>query len=283
MDPDSRPADAGVLATMVTQCLEGLQDRTRQLEMSRLAADARVAEAEAREQLARKARRLARSLAVAGVMVAGLFASWLGWYAKDRAARDRTRAAAPWRVQRIEKAIAEAAALDDQARSAVISTVARDAAARQAVSACQRADDLIVATPNPPTELTERLTALKVVVAETERGTRLTVALEEWRADLFDARGNLHPTSRGLWQILSDHGIEVLHRDGDAVAAEILAHPAAPGIRSAMTDQLALEDPDTERELRAILRRAGGNPLTRTSSCIRTQDEIARTSWCRWA
>jgi serine/threonine protein kinase/tetratricopeptide (TPR) repeat protein len=260
-NPDGRPADAGVLAALVTECLDGLQNQTRAIEVKQATAETRLAEAEARERLVKRARRLSGMLAVAGVLVAGLFASGLGWYAKDRAARDtnesRRRAVA---LQRIEKAIAEAAALDDQARSAVISTVARDAAARQAVSACQRADDLIVATPNPPTGLTERLTALKVVVAETERGTRLTVALEEWRADLFDARGNLHPTSRGLWQILSDHGIEVLHRDGDAVAAEILAHPAAPGIRSAMTDQLALEDPDTERELRAILRRAWGEP-----------------------
>ena len=67
---------------MMTQCLEGLQDRTRQLEMSRLAADARVAEAEAREKLARKARRLARSLAVVSVLVAGLLVAWIGWYTR---------------------------------------------------------------------------------------------------------------------------------------------------------------------------------------------------------
>jgi serine/threonine protein kinase len=84
VDPEARPADAGALAGMVTQCLDGLQDRNRQLEMSRMQAEARLAEAEARERLARKARRLARMLAVAGVMVAALLAAWIGYFTRHR-------------------------------------------------------------------------------------------------------------------------------------------------------------------------------------------------------
>jgi serine/threonine-protein kinase len=87
VDPDSRPADASALAGMVTQCLDGLQDRNRQLEMSRLAAEARLCEAEAREKLARKARQLARMLAVAGVIVAALLAAWIGYFTKHNVGR----------------------------------------------------------------------------------------------------------------------------------------------------------------------------------------------------
>src|SRR5947209_428622 len=84
VDPEARPGDAGMLAAMMTQCLEGLQDRTRQLELARMQAEARLAEAEAREKLARKARRLARMLAVAGVMVAALLATWIGYFTRPQ-------------------------------------------------------------------------------------------------------------------------------------------------------------------------------------------------------
>ena len=211
LDPGSRPADAGVLATMVTQCLEGLQDRTRQLEMSRLAANARVAEAEAREQLARKARRLARSLAVVSVMVAAILAAWIGWYtrhavvvASDESARHE------FAVHQVEAALAEADARHQEARTGAGGPLVRAAAARQALTDWQRAESLLEAIPEPPAGLRERLTVLKGQVAETQTGIDLGGALDEWRNSLFDATGGIdrEAAARRCREILAAHQLD---------------------------------------------------------------------------
>lgn len=181
-DPDCRPADAGVLAGMVTHCLEGLQDRTRQLEISRLAADARVAEAEAREKLERKARRLTRSLAVVSVMVAALLVAWIGWISNQAAVRayDEARRQAV-AVQQVERALAEAEARHQEARTAPGGPLVRQAAARQALIDCERAEGLLEAIPQPPAELGERIANLKGQVAEARQAIDLEVALDGWR------------------------------------------------------------------------------------------------------
>jgi serine/threonine protein kinase/Tfp pilus assembly protein PilF len=179
VNPDERPADAGMLAALVTECLDGLQTQTRAIEVKRATAEARLAEAEARERLVRKARRLSRTLAVVGVLVAGFLVIGLSWYANDRqirdAVEDRRRTAA---LEQIDVAMAEAAILDRQARRGTGGALVRDAAAKQALSAVRRAEAWIVTTPNPPAEVTERFAGLKGRVTETERGTRLAVALQ---------------------------------------------------------------------------------------------------------
>jgi eukaryotic-like serine/threonine-protein kinase len=261
VDPDARPADAGVLSSLVNDCLEGLQDRSRAIEVGRLKAEARLAEAEAREGLARRARRLAAMLAVAGVLVAGLLAAGLGWYANDRIARESSegqrRTAA---LQQIDDALIEADAMDAQARQATGGAIVRDAAARQAWSACQRAEALFEATSSPPEEWRDRFTTIKTRVAETERATRLAVALDQWRANLFDPRGAFDPAaaSRRCHEILVAHGIDVRGGQVEALAAELKAHPAAGTLREALADWLAVTEDATERRhLAAVLAAAG--------------------------
>jgi tetratricopeptide (TPR) repeat protein len=246
---------------MTTQCLEGLQDRTRQIEVKRLKAEARVAEAEARELLARRARRLAAMLAVAGVIVAAMLAAGLGWYANDRLVRDadesRRRVAA---LQQIDEALDEAEARLAEANDSAGGPLVRDAAARQALSACHRAEALLAATPHPPDDFRQRFDALKPRVAETERGTRLTVAIEQWRASLFDSRGRFDgvAASASGREILASHGLESL--TDAAVVAGIRAHPARNSLREFLTDWFVVTaDQEERRALATILQAVDDN------------------------
>ncbi|HKB02170.1 MAG TPA: protein kinase [Gemmataceae bacterium] len=244
-NPEDRPADAGVLAALVTECLDRLQTQTRAIEVKRATAEARLAEAEARERLVRKARRLSRTLAVVGVLVAGLLASGLGWYANERAARNadenRRRAAV---MQQIEATMAQAEALNKQAEEERGSATVRDAAAKQALSALQRAEALFVAAPTPQGEISERFAEIKSRVTTTERGARLSLELEKWRTDLFDAQGRARPAAvQQLGKLLEQDGIVVQ----DCQRAELNGHPAAAALRAVLTDWAAVAESRTER------------------------------------
>ena len=258
VDPDSRPADAGVLATMVTQCLERLQDRTRQLEISRLAADVRINEAETRARLERKARRLARSLAVASVIVAALMASWIGYMtrhtvvaAPDETVRDDRN---EFTLRQIEVALTDAAARQEEAKADPGGPPVRAAAARQALADCQRAEGLLAELSAPPADVRERLAALKGQIAETQRGINLVVDLIEWRHGLFDARGNIdrEVASRRCREIFAAHGL-----DPREAAWEIQVHPV---FRDSVIDWLAIAPGGLRTEIATVLANDAGGP-----------------------
>jgi serine/threonine protein kinase/Tfp pilus assembly protein PilF len=239
IDPDARPADAGVLAGLVTECLEGLQDRTRQIEVRRITAETRLVEAEAREDLARKARRLARMLAVAGVVVAALLAAGLGWYANDRIARNsqeaHRRTAA---IQQVDEALTEAETLEAKARETDSGTLARDAAARQAQAATQRADALLSATMDAPEAFQNRLTEVKGRVSETEREVRVAIALEQWRTELFDSRGEYDAAgaAQRCQKTLAALGFDYLAATKMGGTNELKSHLAHVGLRTVLVD-----------------------------------------------
>jgi eukaryotic-like serine/threonine-protein kinase len=243
-EPESRPADAGVLTGLVTECLEGLQDRNRQIETTRLKAEARVAEAEARERIARQARRLSRLLAVAGVVVAAMLAAGLGWYANDRLSREnneaRRRTVA---LQQIEDSLVEAETMDAQAHSASGGALARDAAARQALAAFQRADALLSATANPPEELVTRLNQIKSRVDDSERDMRITLAMDQWRVDLFNSNGEFDRdgAAERCRKTMAAIGFDVLDRQHPLnLTAELNSHAAGTRVRTALVDWLYL-------------------------------------------
>jgi eukaryotic-like serine/threonine-protein kinase len=264
IDPEARPANAGVLAELVTECLEGLQDRTRQIEVKRLKAEARVAEAEAREKLARQARRLARTLAVVGVMVAAMLATGLGWYAKDRWARDadesRRSAAA---MEQIEKALAEAMALEQQACTEGGDPLLRDAAARQAVSAYQRAAALYESISNPPDDIRGQLEATQARITRTSHGAHVAVELAQLHRELFDSRGGFDAAAAAQQyrETLSRNRIEVLGRETSQVAVEINDHPAADRVRESLIDWIAVTPDAAERSHLAAILNESGHPL----------------------
>jgi serine/threonine protein kinase len=178
-DPDDRPTDAGVLARMVENCLEGLQTRARALELRRLTTEARLAEVEARERLARRARLQVRAFAVLAVLTAGALTAGIGWYANERANRAaddaRRRAMA---VEHIEAAMVEAGLQDEQARTDPGGPQARHAAAQRAAITIRQAEALFDAAPGITGELRERFTDVKRRVTETERDTRRAAALD---------------------------------------------------------------------------------------------------------
>jgi len=263
VDPEARPADAGVLAGMVTECLEGLQDRTKEIEVTRVKMEARLSEAEARERLARQARRLARMLAVAGVMVAAMLATGLGWYANDRIARnqaeDHRRVLA---IQQIDEALAEADRFDRKAHDVSNTPHERDLAARQAAAASQRAEALLSTSSNIPEELRGRHEAMRTRLTETDRGTRLAMALENWRVQTFDTIGKFDPeaAAKACRETLSQNGFEALTREPAIVAAEIKAHPAGASIRELLLDWLAVTPDATERSGLVNVITLTGNP-----------------------
>jgi serine/threonine-protein kinase len=241
-DPSARPADAGVLAALVTQCLEGEKDRTRQLEISRLAAEARVVEAEARERLARKARRLSRSLAVVSVMVAALLVAWIGSLSQQsviRAADESHRHAVA--VQQVKEALDEAEARHREARTAASGPLVRHAAARQALADCKRAEALLHATPEPPTELRARIDALMSQIAETQRGIELVLALTQWRNELFDAKGIIDRDAAASCckAIFVEHEFDFLERHTVAEFSDCLTQLRALPDRTIVCDALA--------------------------------------------
>jgi eukaryotic-like serine/threonine-protein kinase len=263
-EPQNRPADAGVLTALVAECLEGLQDRSRALELGRLTAEARLAEVEARERLSRRARRLARVLAVFGVLTAGVLTAGIGWYANERTNRDADDARR-WEGagHQIESAMDEAHDQDELARTGPGGPVARHAAAAQAVSACRRAEALFAAAPGVKGELHDQFAELKRQVAETERGTRLAVALDHWRADIL-GRGTFDPALSACQckTLFAEHGFDVLAMDASAGARDLQAHPAGASVRAALSDWLAITPSAAERQHIAAILRASGDQVS---------------------
>lgn len=250
VDPEVRPANAGVLQELVTECLEGLQDRSRQIETTRLQAEARVAEAEAREQLARRARRLARTLAVTGVMVAAMLVTGLGWYANDRLSRNadeqRRRATA---IQQIEEALTEAETFGNQARAEAGGRQTRDTAIRQAQNACQRAEALASAINNPPEESVERLQLVKTRIAETEHELHVVAILDQWRVDLFNERGDYDQEAAATRcrDKLHELGIDLSSPDWQSQLFGVKDQAARTAIQNARNDWVFMTSQDREQ------------------------------------
>jgi serine/threonine-protein kinase len=93
--PEDRPWNAGAVAEGVTAYLAGVQERLRQAEVERAAAQARVEEAQGKAAAERRARRLTAGLAAAGLVVVVLVGGGWLWLKGQREAR-----AAAFRVGR---------------------------------------------------------------------------------------------------------------------------------------------------------------------------------------
>ena len=129
-----RPADAGVVAARMTAYLAGVQERLREVELSRAAESARAVEAEAKASVERRARRLTAALA-ATVLLAGLLGG-AGWRWVELQRVERVREASG----RVNVALQEATRLRGLAQGAAIGDLAPWALA---ASAAERARDLL--------------------------------------------------------------------------------------------------------------------------------------------
>lgn len=102
----ARPADAGVVAQGVMDHLARAEERLRQAQLARAAAEARAQEAGAKARAERRARR--STLALAGAAVVLVAAAAAGWWWRDHVQRTRAHQVAAT-DDKIEAALAEAA------------------------------------------------------------------------------------------------------------------------------------------------------------------------------
>ena len=257
VNPADRPADAGVLAQLVTRCLEGLADRAKAMELGRLAAESQLFDLKTQQQLTRRARTLARGLAATAAVVASLLTGGLWWYAEDRDAREAAEAQrVATAVTGIEAALTEADTHVEAARRAPGGPFARAAAAKQATVVWHKADTLAETLPGIPDEVRERLTNTKARVDEIERGTRLAVALERWRTEVINPKGVFDPAGAAAKcaDTLANHGFDVLTLSPESAARILAEHPAGPSIREVLFDWIAVTPSASElRRLCAVL------------------------------
>jgi tetratricopeptide (TPR) repeat protein len=135
-----RPADAGVVASRLTDYLVGVQERLRSAELARAAESARAEEAEAKAHAERRARSLTRAMAATVLLMSGLAAAGWRWIELDRLSRAREATA------KVSSAIQEATRLRGQAQGAAVGDLAPWTAA---LSAAEKARDLLAAGVEP--------------------------------------------------------------------------------------------------------------------------------------
>ncbi|MFO0891546.1 MAG: tetratricopeptide repeat protein [Isosphaeraceae bacterium] len=138
--PEDRPADAGVVASRLTDYLTGVQERLRTAELARAAETARAEEAEAKAAAERRARRMTRALAATVLIAAGIFGAGLRWVELDRLNR------AEEATDRVEVAIREATRLRGQAQAADVGELEPW---KTAAAAAEKASGLLVAEVDP--------------------------------------------------------------------------------------------------------------------------------------
>jgi eukaryotic-like serine/threonine-protein kinase len=142
---EDRPRDANAVSGRLTAHLAGVQERLRRAEMARAAESARAEEAgrtaeaaEARARAERRARRLTAALAASVLGLVGLGSAGYAW-AQTLKAEQTARIG-----QSVDEALADAARLRDEARSAQNGDLARWgdalAAVRRAVVLAQQGD-----------------------------------------------------------------------------------------------------------------------------------------------
>jgi serine/threonine-protein kinase len=129
-----RPRDAGVVAQRMLGYLASFQERMRQAELARAAESARAEEAVRRAAVERDRRRLTVALAASVLAMALVLGGGGTYLARQRAAREAATAVA------VNRAMAEAALLWDQARRAPVGDLA---AWGGALGAARRAAELL--------------------------------------------------------------------------------------------------------------------------------------------
>jgi serine/threonine-protein kinase len=210
---EERPADATAVAAALTAHLAGVQDRLRQAELERAAAQARAAEE-------RKRRRVQLALAAVVLLVAAVGGGGAWWVRQERAGRQQERAA-QWQAaaRAIETALDKASALRQQARRAEARVVLEQAR--------ERLGETGPADLRGPLE--QALADLDLVDRLEEiRRRRATSFVDGW----LDGRG----AEQDYAEALSQAGLGEEGEDAEAVAARIRD--------SAIRDQLvaALDD-----------------------------------------
>jgi serine/threonine-protein kinase len=235
--PQDRPADAGAVASRLTDYLAGVQERLRTAELARAAESARAEEAEAKAHAERRARTLTRAMAATVLLTGGLAAAGWRWIELDRLNRAREA------TSRVSSAIHEATRLRGQAQGAAVGDLAPWAAA---VAAAEKARDLLAAGVEPGVrQQAENLVA--ALLTERERAEADATAAKRDRVlldQLVDIRSAEIDDLSGIGSddaytcAFCDAGIFVDTMTPEEAAAHIKSRPPATASAIAM----ALDD-----------------------------------------
>ena len=180
-EPSERPRDAGAVAAAMTAYLAGVQERLRNAELERAAAQARAEAAQAKTRAERRARRMTAALAATLLLAVTVAGAGALWYQHDQHLRtvehDR-RAAATERD--VTAALEEARVLGKQAATLKADPAKWGAALTVALSAVKRAEGVLNSGEGGE-DLRARVAAQRAELEAADRDRRMIAGLEAAR------------------------------------------------------------------------------------------------------
>jgi tetratricopeptide (TPR) repeat protein len=275
---EDRPRNAAIVAERVAAYEAEVQERLRQAELERVAAQTRAQEEQARalverertrEALARvaaerRARRLTRVLSAA-LLLAVTAAGAVGlWYQQQRADRRAELALRQLDTERdVAAALRESAALAAQADKLSDDPLRWEASLRAARSAALRAE-FQARTGEATDELRERVTAALAELERAERGRQLVADLDYIRLSQSEAKEGefarraavpRYAAAFGTW------GLDVDRAEPTVLAERVRRHGQRERLLAAIRDWAKLTADDGERgRLTALLSAAEPAP-----------------------
>ncbi len=254
-EQSQRPRDAGVVALGMTEHRAGVQERLREAELERAAAQARAGSE-------RKARRLTAALAAAVLALTLLGGSGLVLHEREHAEEaDRVS-----RTEReVEGYLQEAVRLRERARAAPPEEVAPWTAALAAARLASGAAD---------EGLRRRVQELLDELGPAEQDRAMTARLEQVRlqqAELKDNRFDIQAAGPDYAAAFKDYGIDVLALPAEEAARLLRGRAILAELAAALGDWVRLADPKQREQLLKVLRLADPDPWRQ-----RLRDALAR-------
>jgi serine/threonine-protein kinase len=237
---EDRPRDAGVVAEELTAYLASVQERLRQAELERVAAEARADEARATVAAERLARRRAVQLVLTGAVLVAVVGG-AGWWAKRQAdQRQAVGAKIQWEFGEWEP---KALSLQEAGQY------------KEAEAVVQRLEGLIQFGAGVP-DLADRVAQLRTHLDMLAVIERARLAQAELGADRRNyGLGWAVPLYRVAFQ---RYGLDVLALSADEAAAAVQASPIRGALLAALADWGALTLDRAEQErLRQVVGAAG--------------------------
>jgi serine/threonine-protein kinase len=218
---DHRPRDAGAVAATIAGYLAGVEERARQAERERAAAEVRAAEL-------RKRRRVQIALAATVLVLLGLVGFGLWWQERVEATAAAERAARNSRVTAgVSEALREARERVEEAWKLADVPDRMQHATDAAVAGLRRGDEL--ASGGAPEEIARDLVSARREVEELVRHTRLVQNLDAiTRRFAEESSGQdwsepMRHFSPSMAEALKDFGLDPLHDPVDEVAEAIVS------------------------------------------------------------
>jgi tetratricopeptide (TPR) repeat protein len=220
-EPEARPRDAGTVAAIVAGYLAGVEERARQAELERAAAEVRAAEQ-------RKRRRVQLALAGTVLVLFGLVGFGLWWQERAEATAAAERAARDSRVTAgVTEALREARGRAEEAWNLADFPDRMQQATDTAVAALRRGDGF--ASGGAPDQISADLASARREIEELSRHTRLIQArsaMGQKFAEESTGQDWSEPQrrfDRRVAEALKEFGLDPLHDPVDEVAKAIIS------------------------------------------------------------